>query len=130
MFVGFARFDFAEEIPLMPFRVLRPIPAMAVERIFEFFDNLRSRFLGTCKMVTCIVHFDVDNLRAFAEFLWVFVSRSRVPHHDAIANVRRKPYGTGNIFIEKVWGNHGAPGAYARNWSENTLRALYSRYNY
>jgi len=68
MFVGLARFDFVGEIPLMPFRVLRPIPAMAVERIFEFFENLRSRFLGACKMVTCIVHFDVENLRASPSF--------------------------------------------------------------
>jgi hypothetical protein len=71
MFVGFPRFEFVEETPLMPFRVLRPIPAMAVERIFEFFENVRSRFLG-------------------------------------------------------AWGNHGASGAFARNWSEKyAVRILF-----
>src|SRR2546425_11741742 len=60
-------FDLLREVPLMPFRILGAIAAVAVKRVCGFFQDLSARLPGAFKMLVHIVDADVEVLCCLAE---------------------------------------------------------------
>src|SRR2546422_8065542 len=60
-------FDLLREVPLMPFRILGAIAAVAVKRVCGVFKDLSARLPGAFKMLVHIFDVDVEVLCCLAE---------------------------------------------------------------
>src|SRR2546422_7589686 len=75
-------FDHPREVPLMPFRILGAIAAVAVKRVCGVFKDLSARLPGAFKMLVHIFDLCVEGLCCLAEPLRILLLPAWVSHHD------------------------------------------------
>src|SRR2546426_8904832 len=77
-------FDLLREVPLMPFRILGAIAAVAVKRVGGVFQDLSARPPGAFKMLFPIVDIAVEGLCCLAEPLPILLLRAPVSPLDYV----------------------------------------------